>query len=136
MPPGHGQAYPPWLQAENPFTHSPVPLAPPSREGCSMSYYVPNYTHTLPYYKHNYNSLPMPLPCQETRDCGCPCVNPAPAPYMVVPSCRHDEPPQAMMELKNSDYTAKESTRISSIASLRIRAKEHEMSFGQLVNRN
>ncbi|XP_001631425.2 retinal homeobox protein Rx1 [Nematostella vectensis] len=144
---GPGFPYP-WLHdsyAASP-AHSfyyPTPtLSTPPRELCS-AYLPPSFQHTgYPHYKP---ALAASLStralssCPGSRDCSC-CSSLYPGsqsigPYMMLPNCRHDNDTSRSEKVElNSEDAVGKTNRASSIASLRMRAKEHEMSLLHYVS--
>jgi hypothetical protein len=147
---GPGLPYP-WIHdlgpsPSNPFYYQTTPVSTPPRELCT-SYFASHYSQApFQYYKPNASSLGRGIPpaCSgHLRECACSyggSVYPGGTPVgscMVLPSyCPEDiESRVDTTDLKRGDVH-KESSRVTSIASLRIRAKEHEMNRVHYLNTN
>lgn len=123
---GPGLPYP-WMHelgpSPNPFFYQTPPVSTGPRELCT-SYLASPCTQ---YYKPNISPFGRGVPPCHVRECGCGYSGSAVGPCVVLPGYR-DEIESRPDEVKPGEIH-KESTRVSSIASLRLRAKEHEMNL-------
>jgi len=141
VPPGHGMFYP-WLH-QDPFpTGNSYPMAfPPgigpnsARDICSSFY--PASPHPMPCYRSVVPGVIRP-PCPDPRECVCSCsmLSPTVGTCFVAPPHRLEEVGRGLEVLpEHPGGIARETNRVSSIASLRLRAKEHQMNLVQILSR-
>jgi len=141
VPPGHGMFYP-WLH-QDPFpTGNSYPMAfPPgigpnsARDICSSFY--PASPHPMPCYRSPIPGVIRP-PCPDPRECACSCsmLSPTVGTCFVAPPHRLEEVGRGLEVLpEHPGGIARETNRVSSIASLRLRAKEHQMNLVQILSR-
>ena len=141
VPPGHGMVYP-WLHQEPFSPSSPYPVTFPSglghgstRDICSSFYQAS--PHPLPCYRPAVPGVIRP-PCPDPRECPCSCsmLPPTGGTCFIAPPFRLEEGGRGLDGLpEHTGGIARETTRVSSIASLRLRAKEHQMNIVQILSR-
>ncbi|XP_031562495.1 retinal homeobox protein Rx1-like isoform X2 [Actinia tenebrosa] len=148
---GPGLPYP-WIHdvgpsPSHPFYHPSNPVSTPPRELCTSYFAASHYAQPpYSYYKPNTPSLARAIPsCSgHFRECGCSIggsLYPGGSQVgscMVLPGyCPEPDIETRVdtIELKRGDLH-KEGSRVSSIASLRLRAKEHEMNLVHYLNTN
>lgn len=141
VPPGHGMVYP-WLHQEPFSPSSPYPVTFPSglghgstRDICSSFYQAS--PHPLPCYRPAVPGVIRP-PCPDPRECPCSCsmLPPTGGTCFIAPPYRLEEGSRGLEVLpEHTGGIARETTRVSSIASLRLRAKEHQMNIVQILSR-
>lgn len=138
---GPGLPYP-WMHdfgpSPNPFFYQTSPVSTTPRELCTTYLSSPCSL----YYKPNITPFGRGLPTcgGHLRECGCGYsgIYPSGSPVgscVVLPGYRDDIEPRPDPEVpKAGEPMIKETSRVSSIASLRLRAKEHEMSILSCYN--
>ncbi|XP_078380731.1 homeobox protein ARX-like isoform X2 [Oculina patagonica] len=141
VPPGHGMVYP-WLHQEPFSPNTSYPVTFPSalghgttRDICSSFY--PASPHPMQCYRSAVPSVLRPQ-CPDPRECPCSCsmLPPTGGTCFVAPPFRLDEGSRGLDVLpEHSGGIARETNRVSSIASLRLRAKEHQMNIVQILSR-
>lgn len=139
--PGHGMVYP-WLHQDSFPTGTPYPMtfppgigSPTPRDICSPFY--PASPHPMPCYRSAVPSV-LRAPCPDPRECACSCsmLSPTGSTCIIAPPYRLEEVGRGLEVLpKRTGEIARESNRVSSIASLRLRAKEHQMNLVQILGR-
>ncbi|CAH3104519.1 unnamed protein product, partial [Porites lobata] len=136
IPPGHGLVFP-WLHQ----TNTPYPMQPftagivnnISRDICSQFY--PASPQSISCFRSTVPSIVRP-PCSESRECACSCGMSAGGPCFLAPPYRIDEVTRGIEGVPDlNGGIVRDGSRESSIASLRLRAKEHQMSLVQILSR-
>ena len=141
VPSGHGMVYP-WLHQDSFAPSTPYPMTfPPgighntARDICSSFY--PTSPHPMSCYRSAVPGVIRP-PCPGPRESACSCsmVTATGGTCFVAPPYRLEEVGRGLDVLpEHPSGIARETNRVSSIASLRLRAKEHQMNLVQILSR-
>ncbi|XP_022790399.1 aristaless-related homeobox protein-like isoform X1 [Stylophora pistillata] len=142
VPPGHGMVYP-WLHQEPFSPNTSYPVTFPSglghgstpRDMCSSFYQAT--THPMQCFRSQVPAVMRPG-CPDPRECPCSCsmLSTTGSPCFIAPPYRLEESGRGFDVLpEHSGGITRETNRVSSIASLRLRAKEHQMNIVQILSR-
>lgn len=141
VPPGHGMIYP-WIHQDSFPANSSYPITfPPglgpstARDMCSS--FFSTTPHPIPCYR---SAVPRVIrsPGTDPREYACSCgmLSPTGSTCVFPPPYRFQEVsggPEVAAE--QTSGVTRETNRVSSITSLRLRAKEHQMNLVQILSR-
>lgn len=132
----------PWLHQDSFPTGTSYPMAfppgigPTSAHDICSSFYSTSQ-HPIPCYRSTVPGVIRP-PCPDPRECACSCsvLPPTGSSCFIPPPYRIEEVGRGLDVLpEHTGGITRETNRVSSIASLRLRAKEHQMNLVQILSR-
>ncbi|XP_015780494.1 PREDICTED: aristaless-related homeobox protein-like isoform X1 [Acropora digitifera] len=141
VPPGHGMIYP-WIHQDSFPANSSYPITfPPglgpstTRDMCSS--FFSTTPHPIPCYR---SAVPRVIRSSGTdpRECACSCgmLSPTGSTCVFPPPYRFQEVSRGPeVAAEQTSGVSRETNRVSSITSLRLRAKEHQMNLVQILSR-